>query len=307
MRIVLIGQRGPYSPYAFRHLVRGLAGCEVVAIVEGKRNPMNGVEHRWLKPGLNAPFHKSLPRSASLVDLAVAARGPGLQTTDINAPKALSAIASVEPDLMVCVGFSKLFSQDLLDIPTIGGLNAHPSALPRWRGPAPIFWQLKEGMDFLPLTVHWLDAFEDHGAILAEGSAQVFPQMAGDDIYRAGGECAGRLLKPLLESMTHHVPTGKPQVGEPGSRAPRPEDEDATVANPEAWGCEHLVNFMSGASWFANCALELGGDLYPIEHGVKVFRGQTMPAQFMVVGQEITVQCRDRLAVLKLVPPVDRG
>ena len=300
MRIVLIGQRGPYSPYAFRHLVRGLAGCEVVAIVEGKRNPMNGREHRWLKPGRNAPFHKHLPRSQSLVDLAVAARIPVLQTVDVNAAKAMDAMASVNPDLMVCVGFSKLFSQELLNVPKFGGINAHPSALPKWRGPAPIFWQLKEGIDHLPVTVHWLDAQEDHGAILAQGSTQVFPAMAGDDVYQAGGECAGRLLKPLLESMAQEMPVGEVQSGEPGPRASRPTAQDATVSDPEAWGCEHLVNFMTGAAWFADCGLELGDELYPVEKGVKVFRGQKMPAQFMVVGEEITVQCRDGLAVLKL-------
>ena len=307
MRIVLIGQRGPYSSYAFRHLVRGLAGCEVVAMVEGKRNPMNGREHRWLKPGRNAPFHKDLPRSQSLVDLAVAARIPILQTTDINAPKAIAAIGSVNPDLIVCVGFSKLFSQQLLDVPRLGGINAHPSALPKWRGPAPIFWQLKEGMDYLPVTIHGLDAQEDHGPIFAEGSTQIFPGMAGDDVYRAGGECAGRLLKPLLESMAQEMPAGSPQTGEPGPRAARPTVEDATISNPEAWGCEHLINFVTGATWFVGCALNLGDELYPVAMGIKVFRGQKMPAQFMVVGEEITVQCRDGLAVLKLVPPVDRA
>ena len=83
--------------------------------------------------------------------------------------------------------------------------------------------------------------------------------------------------------------------------------EDGIVRDPEAWDCEHLINFVTGAVWFVGCALELGDELYPVEMGIKVFRGQKMPAQFMVVGEEITVQCRDGLAVLKLVPPVDRA
>ena len=303
MRIVLIGQRGPYSSYAFRHLVRGLAGCEVVALAEGKPSPMKGREHRWLKPGRNAPLHKDLPRTQSLVDLAVAARIPILQTTDINDPKAIGALASLEPDLLVCVGFSKLFSQELLDIAAVGCINAHPSALPKWRGPAPIFWQLKEGMEYLPVTLHWLDAKEDHGPILSRGSAQVFPQMAGDDVYRAGGECAGRLLKPLLESMVFRVAPGEEQVGEAGPRAKRPDADDATVSHPESWNCQHLLNFITGAAWFTQCAFLLGDDIFEVETGIKVFTGQKMPAQFMVVGEEITVQCNDGLAVFKLVGP----
>jgi len=303
VRIVLIGQRGPYSPYAFRHLVRGLTGCEVVAIVEGRRGPMKGRDHRWLKPGKNAPFYKDLPRSESLVDLAVAVRIPVLQTVDINAKTAIDAIASLKPDLLVCVGFSKLFSHELLNVARIGGINAHPSALPKWRGPTPVFWQLKEGMNHLPITVHWLDAKEDNGPVLSTGSVQVFPRMAGDDIYEAGGNCAGRLLKPLLESMINNLPKGSAQEGVPGPRARRPTKEDATVADPERWECERLVDFISGATWFVDCYLFLGDEYFPVIAGVKTFKGQTMPAQFMVVGEELSVQCQDGLAVLKLVSP----
>jgi methionyl-tRNA formyltransferase len=230
-------------------------------------------------------------------------RIPILQTTDINDSRATEAIAGLNPDLLVCVGFSRLFSQGLLDVAAVGCINAHPSALPKWRGPAPIFWQLKEGLEHLPVTIHWLDAKEDHGPILARGSAQVFPGMAGDDVYRAGGECAGRLLKPLLESMVLKVPAGEEQVGIPGARAKRPVAADATISNPESWSCQHLLNFITGASWFTQCSLLLGDDVFELERGVKVFLGQRMPAQFMVVGEEITVQCKDGLAVFKLVDP----
>ena len=192
-----------------------------MALVEGRRKPAGGREHRWLKPRANAPIHKHLPKGESLVDLGVAARIPILQTMDINAPVAIDAIRGTRPDLLVCVGFSKLFSTALLEVAPRGAINAHPSALPTWRGPAPIFWQLKEGMAHLPVTVHRLDALEDHGPILGNGTAQVFPRMAGDDIYAAAGECAGRLLKPLLEQMSRSSVPEETQQGEPGPRARR--------------------------------------------------------------------------------------
>ena len=93
---------------------------------------------------------------------------------------------------------------------------------------------------------------------------------------------------------------GQAQKGDPGPRAARPTAQDATVSDPETWSCEHLVNFMTGAAWFADCGLELGDEIYAVEKGVKTFRGKRMPAQFMVVGEEFTVQCRDGLAVFKL-------
>jgi hypothetical protein len=103
--------------------------------------------------------------------------------------------------------------------------------------------------------------------------------------------------------MVLKVPAGEEQVGIPGARAKRPVAADATISNPESWSCQHLLNFITGASWFTQCSLLLGDDVFELERGVKVFLGQRMPAQFMVVGEEITVQCKDGLAVFKLVDP----
>jgi len=51
-----------------------------------------------------------------------------------------------------------------------GGINLHPSALPRYRGADPLLWQVADGVREIGVTVHRLTAGSDTGAIIASRS-----------------------------------------------------------------------------------------------------------------------------------------
>lgn len=44
----------------------------------------------------------------------------------------------LKPDLAIVVAYGLIIPQEMLDIPTYGFINIHPSLLPRWRGSAPM-------------------------------------------------------------------------------------------------------------------------------------------------------------------------
>ena len=240
MRVVLLGQTGPYSPWAFREIVKPREGYQVVGVVEGRRKPMGRRVHMWRRPARQVRPGLRLPLNNSLRDLAEARALPLFQTADINCLDAYREISSLRPDLFVCVGFDRLFSKALLAIAGMGGINAHPSWLPLWRGPAPIFWLLREGAKDIPVTVHWLTAGEDRGRVLARGVASFSPRSEGDFIYQRAGEEAGRLTSELLPRMAKAFMPGEKQLGDPGPRARRPSPEDGCVRDVAAWTCDRL-------------------------------------------------------------------
>ena len=77
-------------------------------------------------------------------------------------------LASVEPDLVVCMGFPWKIPPDALAVPRLGWLNGHPSLLPRHRGPLPVAWAIREGDEEIGITFHRMDADLDTGPILAQ-------------------------------------------------------------------------------------------------------------------------------------------
>ena len=67
-----------------------------------------------------------------------------------------------EPDLAICTGFPWLLSQETIDVPRLGIVNGHPSLLPRYRGPFPVAWAVRNGETEIGMTYHLMDAGVRH-------------------------------------------------------------------------------------------------------------------------------------------------
>ena len=62
--------------------------------------------------------------------------------------------------------FRGAYRRSLLHVPRRGFLNVHPSLLPEYRGPSPLFWQLHAGeTSHWRVSVHWMDAEFDTGPL----------------------------------------------------------------------------------------------------------------------------------------------
>ena len=293
-RVGFFGQSGPYAPPVLRYLLARGDALELVLVVEGKKKATGRMEHRLRKPK-PGPF----PSDASLAELGRAGGVAVLETCDVNAPTAVRTIADFGLEWIVCVGFDRLFSPAVLATAARGGLNLHPSLLPRWRGPSPLFWALKMGERAWGVTLHGMDEKEDHGPIYAQESFIIPRRAAGEEVYRLAAELGARLIAGALERARAGALVGTPQRHELASRAPRPRPEDAFV-EPSAWGCDHLVDFACGAPYFRAPCLKLGEDVFYARRGIRAEPGRRMPAQFALAGSTLVVQCKDGLAHLEV-------
>jgi methionyl-tRNA formyltransferase len=123
-------------------------------------------------------------------------------------------LASVEPDLVVCMGFPWKIPPDALAVPRLGWLNGHPSLLPRHRGPLPVAWAIKEGDEEIGITFHRMDAELDTGPIFAQRSYPVELEEP-DTFYAKFGLVVGETLAEAL---------GRLDAGEEGT----PQTEEGT-------------------------------------------------------------------------------
>jgi methionyl-tRNA formyltransferase len=71
-------------------------------------------------------------------------------------------------NMLVVAAYGKLIPQTILDIPTYGTLNVHPSLLPKFRGASPIRSAILHNANATGVTIMLLDAELDHGPILAQ-------------------------------------------------------------------------------------------------------------------------------------------
>ena len=290
MRVAFFGQTGPYAPFALRELLKAPQRFSLALIVEGTR--MSREEHRLHKPG-------RIITGDTLAEMGLAAGIPAITTTDVNNARAVEMIGAHDIDVFVCVGFDRLFSKALLNAAQRGGINAHPSDLPRLRGPSPIFWALKEGRKQHALTLHALDPREDHGVILAKEWFAPNSLATGDHIFRMAGMLAGKMLVPLLTAAVDNGLNGVPQDDRHASRAPRPKPEDAFV-DPLEWTCETLLRFACGAPYFRAPWMRFGDATFFVRRGLKTEPNKRIPGEYAQQGSTLIVQCRDGLVHLEI-------
>jgi len=75
-------------------------------------------------------------------------------------------IEAYNPDLFVVASFGLIIPKRVLDIPSIGPINIHPSLLPKYRGPSPIQWALWNGDVETGITFIRMNEKMDAGNIL---------------------------------------------------------------------------------------------------------------------------------------------
>ena len=291
-RVVFFGQSGPYAPIALRALLAQPRNFRVALVVEGRKVPIARATHRWSKPngtGISG---------TGLADLALQHGIETLQTCDVNAPYVSEALQERKFDALFCVGFDRLFVPDILRCAALC-VNAHPSELPLLRGPAPLFWSLRQGQRLTAVTLHALDKREDHGPIYSQVPLSLPRQASGEELYRLAGETAAQMFVELMQRWQGGTLRGTSQPHARASRAPRPKPEDAFV-EPATWTCAHLLDFACGAPYFQTPWMRFDEHVFSVRRGLRCSLGKRLPASFVVYGSTLAVQCADGIAFVEI-------
>ncbi len=115
-------------------------------------------------------------------------------------PDIVETLQKKKWDVFVVASYGKIIPQSILDIPTHGTLNLHPSLLPLFRGSSPIEGQILADENVVGVSIMLLDKEMDHGPILSQLSFQ--KRESGDysapeleeKLAQAGGELLAKIL-----------------------------------------------------------------------------------------------------------------
>jgi methionyl-tRNA formyltransferase len=124
------------------------------------------------------------------------------------------ALRGYDLDLLVCYGFSWRLPRSVLSIPRHGVVNVHCSMLPKYRGPAPVLWAIRNGDPHLGVTVHRMNEEFDAGPILAQQGGVPIP----DDVT---SETLWTDLSPVLRAQ---LAVALDRVPDPSAGEPQADD-----------------------------------------------------------------------------------
>jgi methionyl-tRNA formyltransferase len=160
-------------------------------------------------------------------------------------------LASVEPDLVVCMGFPWKIPPDALAVPRLGWLNGHPSLLPRHRGPLPVAWAIREGEEEIGITFHRMDADLDTGPILSQRPYPLGELQPPDTFYPELGQVVGEALAEALERLA---------AGDEGDPQEEGGSYESFFAEEDAWlDLSRPAAEVHRLAWAWRYAMALGG------------------------------------------------
>ncbi|MGI8969041.1 MAG: methionyl-tRNA formyltransferase [Chloroflexota bacterium] len=126
-----------------------------------------------------------------------------LQPERIRSDEAMSQLASLAPDVMVVAAYGQILPQALLDLPSHGVLNLHPSLLPRFRGPTPVQGAILAGDGITGTTLMLLEVRMDAGPIISQECIDVAPEETTGELESRLAVLSAQLLQrdlvPWLE------------------------------------------------------------------------------------------------------------
>lgn len=189
--------------------------------------------------------------------LAAAYGVPAFAVRQLAAPETMAALAALQPDLICVSCFPHRLPPAILELPRLGCLNVHPSLLPRFRGPAPLFWALRAGVAETGVSVHFMDEKFDTGDVALQ---RPFPLPDGIAHHELETHLA-QIGATLLVEAVSKIATGTlPRQPQPPGFTSDPWPREADFVLDAGWSARHAFNFMRGtANWERPYAIQVGG------------------------------------------------
>ncbi|MBA4174436.1 MAG: methionyl-tRNA formyltransferase [Hyphomicrobium sp.] len=156
-------------------------------------------------------------------------------------------------DVAVVVAYGLLLPKAILEAPRLGCLNLHASALPRWRGAAPIQRAIMAGDTETAMTVMKMDEGLDTGPVCLAERVAISEQMTAGQLHDRLALLGGDLILRALAALERGTLTATPQPDSGVTYATKiTKDEGRIDFSQHARVVDHRVRGLSPhpGAWF---------------------------------------------------------
>ncbi len=164
------------------------------------------------------------PVKAAALDLGI----PVVEAAGFDA-ELETEIRKYESDLLVVVSYGKILPESFLRLFPEGGINLHPSLLPKYRGPSPITAVILAGERETGVTVQRLSKRMDSGDILAQLRVELRGAETGESLAKSLGEIGAGLLAEVVAGFERGDVEGVPQREAEATYCPLLKKEDGLI------------------------------------------------------------------------------
>ncbi len=277
MNILFIGSSGALSLAPFKRLLATEYSIKAVGIYKPVvfDNKIIALEN------------ESLALAANQSEIPVLDLSQSFQNIDDQCKK-----YSIDIILMSC--YSKRLPDEIINLPAKGCFNMHPSLLPHFRGPEPIFWQMKMAEE-LGVSWHQVVSELDAGSIVSHKKVHLEEGARYSEINLQLAEIGADLMLELLADIEDETLTFTPQDAEAASYYPYPEQHDFTI--DLSGSAQTAFNFMCATRVFAYSYLcQFGNHQFLLDEALDYDNNRSLET-VEVHGNSLYIPCNEGVLI----------
>lgn len=214
-------------------------------------------------------------------------------------PTLLARVAAARPDLIVSWFWTTRLPMNLVHAARLGAIGAHPSLLPRHRGPDPTYWAIASGDTETGVSVHRIEEDYDTGTILGQATLPIDPRWNAWQLARALDRPSLRLLRETVRRFAEgaHIPevAQNPALA---TMAPAPDDEACALR--WSWSTARVLRQIRALAPAPGAWTELAGRNLTILRAAPAvdFPRGLAPGEALVVGEAPLIGTADSAIVV---------
>jgi methionyl-tRNA formyltransferase len=131
---------------------------------------------------------------------------PLIRAWRINDEHSRFELDELNLDGVVMASFDQIIGARALAIPKHGWLNVHPSLLPAYRGPEPVYWAIADGAPITGISMHKAAPKVDSGPILAQAKVPILPDDTAGSLTKRLVEAGMALLPEAVDGLLNDSP-----------------------------------------------------------------------------------------------------
>jgi len=149
-------------------------------------------------------------------------------------------------DFMLVACFPYCLPNSFINWPKLACLNIHPSLLPKYRGPDPLFWQLQNDESQTGVSLHLITPQLDAGPVINQKKCTLNDGASRNDIETTLAKMGAEGFRLLLTKDITKAIKAEIQDEAQASYHPNPSISDYTISLD--WSARHAFNFVRGTT-----------------------------------------------------------
>jgi methionyl-tRNA formyltransferase len=211
---------------------------------------------------------------------------PVLTPATLKSAEAEARFRAHAADAAVVVAYGLILPKPILDAPRLGCFNLHASALPRWRGAAPINRAIMAGDAETAVMVMRMEEGLDTGPVAMGERVPIGADMTAGDLHDALAGLGADLMARALAALEKDALVLTPQAAEGVTYAAKIDKGETRIDWGRPWNEVH--DHCRGLSPFPGAWCEIDGARAKV---LRTTRGEGSGVPGTVLDERLTVAC----------------